>query len=146
MLVLIHPSQQGFSSWAVFLCCEQIMWVNFCCEQILALSKFDFCDEQSFTVSKLLTINLLIVSNFVSYFISLSNFLVLWAIFLQMSAATWSRWLIQFWASQTWNGNGFSSGRRVYSLIHDLPRIVGPSWWPDCVSLTNSRYTITTVI
>ncbi len=25
-------------------------------------------------------------------------------------------------------GNGFASGRRVYYLIHDLPRIAGPSW------------------
>ncbi len=33
-IVLIHPSWQGFSSWAVFLCCEQILWANFCCEQI----------------------------------------------------------------------------------------------------------------
>ena len=25
-------------------------------------------------------------------------------------------------------GYGFASGRRVYSIIHDLPRIAGPSW------------------
>jgi hypothetical protein len=28
---------------------------------------------------------------------------------------------------QTWNGNGFFSGQCLYSLIHDLPRIAGPS-------------------
>jgi hypothetical protein len=25
-------------------------------------------------------------------------------------------------------GNGFASGRRVFYLLHDLPRIAGPSW------------------
>ena len=42
-IVLIHPSRQGFSSWAVFLCCEQILWANFCCEQIFWANS---CSEQ----------------------------------------------------------------------------------------------------
>ena len=50
--VLIHPSQQGFSSWAVFLCCEQISAVSKFFEQILARSKFDFREQFFLTVSK----------------------------------------------------------------------------------------------
>ena len=42
-IVLIHPSRQGFSSWAVFRCCEQILWANFCCEQIFWANS---CSEQ----------------------------------------------------------------------------------------------------
>jgi hypothetical protein len=49
-------------------------------------------------------------------------------------------------------GNGFSSGRRLYSLIHDLPPIAGPSstlfhvrtWavaiFPDPLSTTNAAH------
>jgi hypothetical protein len=42
-IALIHPSRQGFSSWAVFLCCKQILWANFCCEQIFWANS---CSEQ----------------------------------------------------------------------------------------------------
>jgi hypothetical protein len=42
-IVLIHLSRQGFSLWAVFLCCEQILWANFCCEQIFWANS---CSEQ----------------------------------------------------------------------------------------------------
>ncbi len=53
-------------------------------------------------------------------------------------------------------GYGFASGRRVYYLIHDLPRIAGPSWkillpnttpaFPRCtlvgiLRLTSQKYT-----
>jgi hypothetical protein len=37
-------------------------------------------------------------------------------------------------------GNGFSSGRRVYSLIHDLPRIAGRRVQQGCAILTSALF------
>jgi hypothetical protein len=59
-IVLIHPSWQGFSSWAVFYAvskfCVQISAVSKFFGQILALSKFDFRSQFFFIVSKFFSI------------------------------------------------------------------------------------------
>ena len=58
-MMLIHPSRQGFSLWAVFLCCKQILQANF-------LSKFLLWAYLIFMSSfPLLWANILCVEQFV---------------------------------------------------------------------------------
>ena len=75
----------------------------------------------------LLTINLLIVSKFCEQFFSMSNFCGLWAIFCRRQQQDNRAGRSSFEPARHGTGNGFASGRRVYSIIHDLPRIAGPS-------------------
>ncbi len=85
-----------------------------------SVSKFD--SPWANLLSKfLLTINLLIVSKFCERFFSLSNFRGLWAIFCRRQQKDNRAGRSSFEPGGHEAGNGFSSGRRVYSFIHDLP-------------------------
>ncbi len=105
------------SPWANLILPEQI-WFS--------VSKFD--SPWANLLSKfLLPINLLIVSKFREQFFSLSNFRGLWAIFCRRQQKDNCAGRSSFEPARHEAGNGFSSSRRVYSFIHDLPCIAGPS-------------------
>jgi hypothetical protein len=77
-IVLIHPSQQGSSLWAVFLCCKQTLWANFWCEQFFWANScsekisflqavFLYCEQIFFALSNLCIDRNHVMSSYLDY-------------------------------------------------------------------------------
>ena len=67
------------------------------------------------------------MSEFREQFFSMSNFRGMRAIFCRRQQQDNRAGRSNFEPARHGTGNGFASGRRVFSLIHDLQRITGPS-------------------
>ena len=93
----------------------------------LSVCKFDSL-WASLLSKFLFTINCSLWANFVSNFFY-EQFCGLWAFFCRSQQQDNCAGRSSFEPARHGTENGFSSGRRVYSLIYDLPRIARPSWY-----------------